>query len=99
MIVKRSRSSARFSHSELDNLARAVRILKTIFFVVLCAVAVAALSLPKRAQEEKSIDKGITSEKRDTRLQLKAVTPPSSQEPACDGMNFATNNFNNNIFM
>jgi hypothetical protein len=99
MIVKRSRAFARFSDSELDNLAPAVRILKTIFFVVLCAVAVAALSLPARAQEEKTVDKGITGEKQDTRVQLKAITPPSSQEPACDGMNFATNNFNNNILM
>jgi hypothetical protein len=96
MIINRSRAFARFSHAEPHNLEPAIRILKTILLVALCAVVIV---LPAQAQQEKTIDKGITGEKPDTRVQLKAATPPSSQEPACDGMNFATNNVNNNISM
>src|ERR1041384_5073075 len=76
----------------------AVPVLAVVCTALPCVTGILLLCAPARAQE-KTADKGITSERPDTRVQLKAAAPPLTQGPACDGMNFATNNFNNNIFM
>jgi hypothetical protein len=75
-----------------------VPVLSAVCSAVLYATGILLLCAPAGAQE-KTADKGITSERPDTRVQLKAAVPSLTQGPACDGMNFATNNFNNNILM
>ena len=72
---------------------------RTFFFVVFAMLGGVLLPTPARAQQEKTPDKGLTSERPDTRKQIKAATSLLAQEPACDGANFATDAFNNDVLM
>jgi len=59
----------------------------------------ALLSTPAWAQQDKNRDKGLTSEKRDTRAKLVAPASALAEEAACDGANYATDAFNDNVLM
>jgi len=76
-----------------------IPVLRPIFFTVLCVAGCLLLPTAAWAQKERTPDKGLTSERPDTRKQIKAATSLLVQEPACDGANFATDTFNNNVFM
>jgi hypothetical protein len=76
-----------------------VAVRRMFFLVALSVIGAVLLPAAAWAQQEKSPDKGITSERPDTRVQLQAPATALAEGPACDGANFATNAFNNNIFM
>jgi hypothetical protein len=72
---------------------------RALFCVVLSVIAALSLSVPIWAQQERSRDKDLTGERPDKRVQIQAPASLLPQEAACDGNNFDTNNFNNNVFM
>jgi hypothetical protein len=106
------RRSLLFSHESLgsqkgelimnfENASKMVKVpVRRIFlFVVFAVIGAVLLSTPARAQQEQNRDKGISIEKQDKRAPVEATAQVLLQEPACDGANYATNAFNNNVLM
>lgn len=83
-----------------ENTSKTVkfRVRREFFLVVLSVIGVVLLSTAAWAQE-KTRDKGISSEKQDTRKPVTEILSAIPREASCDGDNDATNAFNNNVLM
>lgn len=72
---------------------------RRVFFLVVLSVIGAVLQAPPARAQEETRDKGLTGERRDTRVPLAVPAPLIAQKPVCDGNNQTTNAFNNNVLM